>query len=179
MRVRGATGERPRQVGQQRHDPARIGVSCHTRSMSLSGPLAPVGDHPIVRLVGVYDADGTVLGELSYWIGARLGRAHCSLCSITHGSVRAKPEWSACRQELSIPFDTYHRDDQPDAVRAAIGGALPAVVAETTGSPSFITLLGPDALDACGGSLDAMLRALRGAATASGLTLDLGAPSAA
>lgn len=39
------------------------------------------------RLVGVYDADGTVLGELSYFVKARLGRAHCSLCDITHGVV--------------------------------------------------------------------------------------------
>ena len=42
----------------------------------------------IVRLIGVYDANGTLSGELAYWIGARLGRRHCSLCDITHGSVR-------------------------------------------------------------------------------------------
>jgi hypothetical protein len=39
----------------------------------------------IRRLVGVYNANGTVGGELAYFLGARLGRAHCSLCDITHG----------------------------------------------------------------------------------------------
>ncbi|MBA2282333.1 MAG: hypothetical protein H0W25_14065 [Acidimicrobiia bacterium] len=34
----------------------------------------------ITRLIGVYDADGSVLGELSYFLKARLGRAHCALC---------------------------------------------------------------------------------------------------
>ena len=52
----------------------------------------------IVRLVGVYDADSTLRGELSYWVGARLGRRHCSLCKITHGSVRQRPEWKTCQE---------------------------------------------------------------------------------
>jgi len=121
----------------------------------------------IVRLIGVYDADGTVVGELSYWIRARLGRAHCSLCDITHGSVRAKPEWTTCRQSLAIPFDTYHRNDQPDRVRVATAEHLPAVVAETT--TELIVLLDPEALVACDGSLDAMFNALQSAADARGL----------
>jgi hypothetical protein len=33
-------------------------------------------------LIGVYAADGTVTGELAYFVGARLGRAHCALCDI-------------------------------------------------------------------------------------------------
>ncbi len=137
--------------------------------MSSPNP-SPLDQHAITRLVGVYDADGTVIGELSYWVKARLGRAHCALCDITHGSVRAKPGWKACQAELAVPFDTYHRNDQPDAVRAATAGALPAVVAETAGG-TFVRLLGPDALDTCAGSLDAMRQAIGRAAGGSGLTL--------
>src|SRR6478735_10675397 len=77
----------------------------------------------IVRLIGVYDADGTVRGELAYWVGARLGRAHCALCDITHGLIRERADWKACRASLPVPFDTFHRDDQPEAVRGAIGDA--------------------------------------------------------
>ena len=29
------------------------------------------------ELIGVYDADGTLIGEVRYRIGARLGRTHC------------------------------------------------------------------------------------------------------
>jgi len=126
----------------------------------------------VVALVGVYDADGTVMGELSYFVGARFGRAHCSLCDITHGLVRAKPAWSECREQLPVPFSTYHRNDAPIAIRDAIGDRLPAVVAETAGG-GVVVLLGRDELESCHGSVDEMLGLLMPAATAHGLTLDL------
>jgi hypothetical protein len=121
----------------------------------------------IVRLVGVYDADSTLRGELAYWVGARLGRAHCALCEITHGRVRERPEWKSCRAGLSVPFDTYHRDDQPDTIRAALEGAAPAVVAET--ATGVVLLVGPDGLDACGGSTDQLMSAVEDAVNAAGL----------
>ena len=31
---------------------------------------------------------------------------------------------------LGVPFDTYHRNDQPDSVRSAASGETPIVVAE-------------------------------------------------
>jgi len=116
----------------------------------------------ISRLVGVYDADGTLRGELAYWVGARLGRAHCSLCDITHGLLRERADWQACRAGLPVPFDTYHRDDQPAAIRAVLDDALPAVVAET--STGLVLLVGPDQLGACGGSADLLIAAIEAAA---------------
>ena len=112
----------------------------------------------IVRLVGVYDADSTLRGELSYWIGARLGRRHCSLCEITHGSVRRRPEWKTCQEGLPVPFDTYHRNDQPDAVRLAFGGDAPIVVAVTDTGHEL--LLATQDLDACDGSIDRLVEAI-------------------
>jgi hypothetical protein len=127
----------------------------------------PGGANSIVRLVGVYDADGTLRGELAYWIGARLGRAHCALCDITHGAAREKSAWKACRAGLPVPFDTFHRDDQPDDVRAAIGDSLPAVAAETVGG--VVTLLGPNELEACDGGVDALVAAIEQAVEAHAL----------
>ena len=138
-----------------------------------------------MRLVGVYDADSTLRGEVSYWIGARLGRRHCSLCDITHGSIRRRPEWTACTDGLPVPFDTYHRNDQPDAVRAAAGGAAPVVVADITtdvttdittdittdvsGGTGHVVLLGPDELDACDASIDRLVEAIEAAVVRLGL----------
>ena len=121
------------------------------------------------RLVGVYDADHTLRGELSYWVGARLGRAHCSLCDITHGTFREKADWQACRSGLPIAFDTFHRDDQPEEVRSAVAGAAPVVVAETDDG-AIVPLLDGAALDACAGSVDTLVTAVERAVADAGLT---------
>ncbi len=122
----------------------------------------------IVRLAGVYDADGTLRGELAYWVGARLGRRHCSLCEITHGSVRERPDWQSCRAGLPVPFDTYHRDDQPDHIRAVADGQAPVVIAET--DTDHIVLLAATDLDACEGSIERLVEAIERSALSLGLT---------
>ena len=103
----------------------------------------------VQRLIGVYNAEGTVRGELAYWIGARLGRDHCSLCDITHGLVRERNDWKECRAQLAVPFDTYHLNDQPQNVRE-LDSAAPVVVAQS--AVGLTVLLGPDELARCDGS---------------------------
>jgi hypothetical protein len=107
------------------------------------------------RLLGVYHAEGTLSGELRYWIGARLGRAHCALCDITHGTFREKRTWQACRTTLPVPFETFHLDDQPAALAAVTAAATPCVVAET--DDGFEVLLGPADLNACAGDPEALV----------------------
>ena len=136
----------------------------------------PAATGPAIRrLVGVYDADHTLRGELLYWVGARLGRAHCALCDITHGLVRAKGHWQEYRRALPAPFDTFHRDDQPAAVRAL--GLVPVVVAETDDGAAPVVLLGPADLDACAGSVDLLARAIHDAVIAYGLRWPGAAPT--
>ena len=130
-------------------------------------PAEPTSPLRIVRLVGVYNADSSRRGELAYWVGARLGRAHCALCDITHGLVRERSEWKACRTGLPVPFDTYHRDDQPNTIRSALEGVAPAVVAEI--ATGVVLLLGPDGLTECGGSTDRLVTAIEDAVRTAGL----------
>jgi hypothetical protein len=122
----------------------------------------------IARLVGVYDASGSMLGELSYFLRARFGRAHCALCDITHGRVRERADWKACRQRLAVPFITFHRDDQPSEIRHAGGETPPAVIAETR-QGRLVLLLGPAELEGCAGSPARLLEAVDTAAQLRGL----------
>lgn len=122
----------------------------------------------VQRLVGVYNADGTLRGEVAYVVGRLLGRAHCGLCDITHGAVSEKAEWKACRAALPVRFDTYHRNDQPDTARPLTDGRLPAVLAET--DSSYVYLLGPAELDACAASPESLVDAVTAAAARHGLS---------
>jgi hypothetical protein len=83
----------------------------------------------VTSLVGVYDADGSLRGEISYWIGARFGRRHCALCDVTHGTFREKPEWAAVCEGLDVPFDAVHLDERDPLIAEASRGHEPCVVA--------------------------------------------------
>lgn len=133
--------------------------------MTSAGAETPTAT--IRRLVGVYNANGSLAGDLAYFVGARLGRAHCALCDITHGLAREKPEWKTCRSELAVPFDTYHLNDQPPTVRAAADGKAPVVLAET--DTAIDLLLGPSELDACRGSVERLANAITAAVDARAL----------
>ena len=109
----------------------------------------------MIKLIGVYDADATLVGELSYWIGARFGARHCSLCDITHSLFREKSQWRECQSrlesDLHVEFETFHRNDQPEDVRACIDGKYPAVVMR--GDDGKVSIfLNASEIDACGKS---------------------------
>jgi hypothetical protein len=129
-----------------------------------------MGEMPasISRLVGVYDADGTVVGELSYALRARLGGAHCALCDITHGRLRERADWRDRRDRLPVPFVTFHRDDQPAHVRSA-AGTPPVVVGETTDG-AVVVLADRQDLEACAGSPERLISLIESTMRASGLT---------
>jgi hypothetical protein len=121
---------------------------------------APAGAVPVRRIVGVYAFDGTLRGEL-------LRSRDCSLRQIITRNRQRRTAWRQVASRFSAPFATYHRDDQPDAMRAASGGQEPVVLAET--DRDTIVLLDAGALGACDGSVDALLAALRAAANANRL----------
>ena len=123
----------------------------------------------ISRLIGVYDADGSVIGELTYLVRARFGRAHCALCDVTHGALRERSAWRTSRAQLRVPFVTYHRDDQPPEVRAAAGSVTPVVVAETADG-NIVVLAKPEELEECAGSPERLVQHIESAAITRGLS---------
>ncbi len=110
-------------------------------------------------LTGVYHAEGTVIGELRYWIGARMGRAHCALCNITHGSIREKVSWREARAGLPVPFRAVHLDERSPAELAASEGSTPCVLAYR--GEAIELLLGPAELQRLNGDPAALVAELR------------------
>ena len=97
--------------------------------MSSESSSTGSADTEIIEFVGVYDADATLWGELTYWVGARLGRRHCALCDITHGMFTRRREWNDCAADLPVPFRAHHRDDAPSDVIEIAAGRYPLVAA--------------------------------------------------
>ena len=123
--------------------------------------MATPEQNGIVAFTGVYDADGTLAGELSYWVGAHVtGTRHCALCEITHGTFREKARWRDLAGRLPVPFEAVHLDERSPEVAAASDGAGACVVARRADG-SLEVVLGPGELDAMGGDPDRLAEALR------------------
>lgn len=122
----------------------------------------------VIRLIGVYDADGGMRGEIAYLAGKLAGR-HCSLCDITHSPVRRRREWDAYVSTLPIPFDVVHRNERSRAVAEATEGREACVVAECDDG-SIVSLLGNADLERAR-DVAGLASALAAAITASGLEL--------
>ncbi len=82
-----------------------------------------------VQLVGIYDADGTLAGELRYALGKLTGRAKCALCDITHGwNPMGSRQWKQACAASPVELVLVHRDEAT-AAQIAAASALPSIVA--------------------------------------------------
>ena len=112
-----------------------------------------------LEYIGVYNADASVWGEVSYWFGARIGVRHCSLCDVTHGMFRKRADWVQCAESLGVAFTTYHRDDAPHDVLTAANGNYPVVLGRTASSLEVV--LNNAQIEACNGSPESLIAALQ------------------
>jgi hypothetical protein len=118
----------------------------------------------VVEVVGVYAADGGLRGEVAYVVGHLLGRTECSLCDVTHGTLRRKPEWDAMSARLPVPLRLVHRNETTDAERTASELSGLPVVLGLRPDGTHAVILGPTTLAGVRGSVarfeEALLEAL-------------------
>ncbi len=114
----------------------------------------------VVEYIGVYHADGGLVGEVSYVIGKLLGTAHCALCDITHSPIRRKPEWDRMVSGLGVPFTLLHRNELTADVAAAVVGCGTPVVLARGADGGLAVALTASQLDELDGSVAALGEAL-------------------
>ena len=88
----------------------------------------PLRSSSLEELVGVYEANGGIIGELSY-LWAKLTRgAHCELCDLTHAVVRPRRAFEALQARLPVPLRLVHLNEREPALMAFTEGRTPCVV---------------------------------------------------
>jgi hypothetical protein len=117
-------------------------------------------DVEISEIVFVYDADGSVVGEVRYWVGTLFGAEHCSLCDVTHTRWGRRKQFVECADRLGIPITYLHRDHVPADV-LAIAPGWPCVIGRS--GDELRVLLGPAELAAVAGDVARFERSLRSA----------------
>jgi hypothetical protein len=117
-----------------------------------------------MKVIGVYNANGGLAGELSYFFGHLIGRAECKLCDITHSPFAKKAEWKAMEKrlhdELGVEFVLVHRNERTDAQLAASDGREPCILIEDNSGGLSMILDWTD-LKLAAGSVPAFERAIR------------------
>ena len=80
------------------------------------------------RILAIYDADLSVIGELAYAVGKLTGTGSCALCDITHGlNPFGKRVWrSYCEDRPEVEW--LHRNEISDEMLAQLPTPLPCVI---------------------------------------------------
>ena len=85
-------------------------------------------------LIGIYKADGGVIGELSYFFGHLIGVRSCSLCDISHSPIKKKSAFKKLEQELlkdhGVAIKMIHLNERNDRELKASEGREPCVLLE-------------------------------------------------
>jgi hypothetical protein len=80
------------------------------------------------KVIGIYNARGSITGELAFLFGRLTGRTECALCDITHGPFKKKTAFSRAQQTLGVPFEILHLDEL-DSTLYSFKDSAPCVIA--------------------------------------------------
>jgi hypothetical protein len=87
-----------------------------------------------IKLIGIYKANGGIIGELAYVLGHLVGARECSLCDITHSPVKKKSQFKVLEATLAKEFDLafrlVHLNERTPAELKASEGREPCVLIE-------------------------------------------------
>ncbi len=114
----------------------------------------------IVKIIGVYNANAGILGELSYVYGKMFKNTHCSLCDITHNFAWKKRAWRECETNFGVPIDLVHLNEQDKDLLAFTEGKTPCVVGQLADG-SMVMLLDSKKLESMKGSVDTFQQYLK------------------
>ena len=104
----------------------------------------------ITKLIGIYDADGGIFGEIKYFAGKIFADQHCSLCDITHG--KSKSEWAKCEKNLPVTIDFIHLNERNETVKKYTNGVTPCVIGKT--ATGYVTIVTKNEMNDCHGDVE-------------------------
>ena len=104
------------------------------------------------RILAIYDADVSVLGELAYAIGKLIGARSCALCDITHGlNPLGKRSWRIyCVDRPEVEW--LHRNEISNEMLTQLPSSPPCVI-KRDARGCFSTLLDTSDLSSCEGNV--------------------------
>ena len=108
-------------------------------------------------LIGVYKANGGIVGEIRYFLGHLIGVKECSLCDITPSPIMKKKAFkefeARLRADRGIDIRIVHMNERTEAELAASKGREPCVLLQYEDG-SISMFLDYEELKAAGGRVN-------------------------
>ena len=111
-----------------------------------------------MKIFGIYQANGGVIGEISYVFRKLVLNENCSLCKVTHGGLIRKSDWKEYLSKLNIHFELLHINEQPSDMASYTKGKTPCIIADIGGN--YVSLMNSGIIDGCNGSVEKFSRIL-------------------
>ncbi|WP_288775173.1 hypothetical protein [uncultured Psychrobacter sp.] len=112
------------------------------------------------KIIGIYNANGSLLGEMRYVFDKVFLKKHCALCDITHGmSYKAKRTWLEQAERFQIPIETLHLDEISNDIRQVVADKVPCVVIVDRDSINIV--MSSEELQACDSNQEQFFERLR------------------
>ena len=114
-------------------------------------------------IIGIYKADGGIVGELTYFFGHLIGVRSCSLCSISHTPIVKKSSFKALERELlekhGIGVKMIHLNERNEREHKASAGQEPCMLLEYP-DQSISMFLDSSDLQALSGNVNSLKKLL-------------------
>jgi len=110
---------------------------------------------PVSQIIyAIYDANGSVLGEMRYLWDKCRGQSSCALCDLSHGwNPLGKPAWRK-RKGTMASIQWLHRDEVPEGILEKVRDRLPCIV--VVEKDRVTPLINREMLRGCEGNLEAL-----------------------
>ena len=83
------------------------------------------------KIYCIYNAEGSIFGEIRYLYNKYIKDIKCSMCDITHNSLSEKSEWAKKCREFPFKIECLHLDELPCDIKDLAKNNAPCVVAQT------------------------------------------------
>ena len=115
-------------------------------------------DTKLLTIYCIYNANGSLSGEIKYFFKKYFYGLKCSMCDITHNVISEKKEWKEKVNQTKFILKTVHLDEQKNDLYKFSRGNAPCVVVES--EKGFKLIFSNSDLDSFNGDVELFFKSL-------------------
>ena len=111
-----------------------------------------------LKIYCIYNAKGSILGEITYLWKKLFLNFDCSLCNVSHNTFTEKQLWKKEISKFKYKLEMLHLDEQPENLQMFTEGLTPCVVSNN--ESEFNLIMDRDQINKLNGSVQLFFKKL-------------------